>query len=118
MWTKENIGVSSFGAMSVSFAGSIVGQGEKTVGSGTVQLTATSTPCSRVWIGAPTARHTKAGTNTTPVLVGGSSTSNASGGIPLATDNAAGFWLPVSDASAVYLTGFTAGDAVEYLIVG
>lgn len=98
----------------VSLAGRIIAQGEKAVGAATVQLIANSTACSRVWLGAPTAKHQKGAVNTTIVLVGGS----AAGGIPLDPTNAAGFWFPVTDASMLYFTGFTAGDVVEYLIVG
>jgi hypothetical protein len=98
-------------------AGSIIAQGEKAVGAATVQLVATSTPCQRVWIGAPSSRHTKGSANGAPVLVGSSASSNASGGQYLGTDDYAGFWVPVSDASLIYLTGFSAGDVVEYQIL-
>lgn len=91
-------------------------QGEKVVGSGTVQLVSTSTPCIAVWVGAPTANHTVGETNTGNILVGGASGGNASGGRTLENDDYDGFLVLCADASLLYLTGFNAGDVVEYQI--
>ena len=97
---------------------SILSQGELAVGAANVQLTATPTPCGLVWIGAPTANHTVGEANTTDVLIGQDDTSQASGGITLAATNVLGFFIPINDASKLYLEGFTAGDVVEYQIWG
>ena len=90
-------------------------QGSKAVGSATVQLTASSTPCDYVRICAPTANHT-AGANTGHILIGTNSTSNITGGIGLANSNYVGVDYPVRDANLVYLTGFNAGDCVEFQV--
>lgn len=102
----------------VTLGANVSTQGELAVGNATVQLTATKTPCSRIWFGAPTAGHTKAGANTARVLVGTGSTGalNKSGGIPLEVDNLVGFFYPIDDASKVFLTGTQAGDVVEFQI--
>lgn len=113
---SADVEVSTRGALAASVAAPVAAQGEKTVGAATVALVATSTPCSRVWIGAPTTAHTKAGPNAAVVLVGSAPGGNASGGVPLDPTNTAGFFYPVSDAAKVYLTGTAAGDAVEYQI--
>lgn len=91
-------------------------QGEKSVGAATVQLAATATPCTSVWLGAPTAQHTVGELNTSPILVGKESGGNESGGIPIEADNHKGVLILIDDASKLYLTGFTAGDVVEYQI--
>lgn len=95
-----------------------IGGGERLVGSGTVQLTATKTPCTRVWIGAPTSNHRVGAQNTGNILVGGNATSNIEGGIALVNTNYTGFYIDIDDASKVYLTGFNAGDVVEFLVLG
>ncbi len=95
----------------------VIDQGELSVGAATVQLTATATPCSKVWVGAPTAVHTVGELNTSIILVGGASGGNASGGVTLATDDHRGFYMLVSDASVLYFTGQTSGDVVEYQIL-
>lgn len=100
----------------VNLGGHLLAQGEKTVGSGTVQLTTTIKQCSRIWFGAPTANHTKGAANTGRILIGITAAGNASGGVPLETNNLTGFYLHINDASKVYLTGFNAGDVVEYQI--
>lgn len=100
----------------VSTGGKCIAQGEKTVGNGHVRLVASSTPCSKVWIGAPTGNHTKATTNNNDILIGTDPTSNASGGIQLANDNGKGIVVDCEDAMDVTLTGFSEGDAVEYQI--
>lgn len=94
----------------------IVAQGELAVGAATVQLLAASTPCSCIWLGAPTADHTVGAANTSNVLVGKESGGNKSGGIPVETDNALGFYYPVANANMLFLTGFTAGDRIEYQV--
>lgn len=101
----------------VELFGDIVAQGELVVGSGTVRLVAATTACKRVWIGAPTANHTVGAANDGNILIGGNASSNASGGIPLAPTDTAGVWIWVPDAGDIYLTGFNAGDVVEYMIV-
>lgn len=75
-----------------------------------------SLACSRIWFGAPTASHTS-GVNTAVMLIG-SSTSNLSGGVPLAVDNYVGFDRPYTDAAKVYLTGLAADDSVEFQLIG
>ena len=100
----------------VNLGSYIISQGELAVGATTVRLTSTQTLCSRVWIGAPTANHTKGSANTGRILAGSSSTSNASGGMTLESANSAGFYVHVADASKLYFTGFNAGDVVEYQI--
>lgn len=102
----------------VAASGQIVAQGERTVGAATVQLSATSYPCHAVWVGAPTAVHTKGSANTGNILIGKESGGNASGGQTLTNDNYLGFLIPVSDASLLYLTGFNANDAVEWQALG
>jgi hypothetical protein len=104
----------------VSLASRIVAQGELAVGSGTVPFSATlSVPCSRVWVGAPSAKHTKGSANTTPILIGKNTTStNASGGQFLDTTNNVGFFIPIDDLLNLGATGFTAGDVVEYIAYG
>lgn len=92
-------------------------QGEKVVGNGTVQLIETPTRCQGVMISAPSASNTAGEANTGNILIGFSSEGNASGGFTLEPTNVAGILLPVSDASILYLTGFNAGDAVEYQIL-
>lgn len=94
---------------------SSIEQGELIVGVATKQLKAVSTPCIAVWFGAPTAQHTS-GVNTTPMLIGGASGGNASGGMTLAADDYKGFIVLCNDASKLYITGFTAADSVEYQI--
>lgn len=104
----------AYSADYVNLSGDIVDQGEKVVGDNTVQLTATSQKCSRVWIGAPTTNHTAGEVNTSNILIGNNAEGNASGGVTLENDNYQGIWLAVNDPSKIYLTGFAAGDAVEY----
>lgn len=102
----------------VTLGGRLIEMGERTVGSGTVALISDgkSRPCSRVWVGAPSTKHTKAAANTTPLLIGNSSTSNASGGMFLDTADSKGFFIPIEDASLLYVTGFTADDRIEFQI--
>ena len=93
-------------------------QGSLAVGSNTARITTSSLPCSRLWVGAPTANHS-AGTNTGRILVGtASGTNNAVGGIPVEADNYAGLFIPCLDASKIYFLGFNAGDCVEYQVFG
>jgi hypothetical protein len=96
----------------------VISKGELAVGAAVVRLTATPTPCALVWIGAPTANHTVGELNTTPILIGDSASSNAAGGMTLEASNHLGFFLPINDASKIYLQGFTAGDVIEYQIWG
>jgi hypothetical protein len=102
----------------VSRSGSFT-QGEKAVGNATVQLVETSTPCAWVWVGAPTANHA-GGVNTGVILVGvGPDTAgNQSGGRTIANNDYAGQVIVIDDASKLYLTGFNAGDTLEYQIGG
>lgn len=90
-------------------------QGNKTVGNATVQLTSVSTPCDYIRICAPTSDHT-AGVNTSNILIGTDDSTNVAGGVGLAVTNYEGVIYPVRNANLVYLTGFTAGDSVEYQI--
>lgn len=95
----------------VNLCGDSIVTGEKAVGAATVQLTATSTLCTRVWVGAPTANHS-GGVNTGNILVGG-----ADGQVmTIETTNYLGFFIPVSDASLIWFKGFNAGDVVPYAI--
>lgn len=96
----------------------VISQGEKAVGAANVQLTATSTPCAFVWVGAPTANHTKGGANTGRILIGTNATTNASGGMPLETTDLDGFIIMIDDASKLYFHGFNANDVVEYQVFG
>lgn len=98
----------------VSRSGSIVAQGQLAVGNATVPFSATSVPCSAVWIGAPTASHTVGEVNTGIILVGGNATSNASGGRPVLTDDHKGVLILVDDLSKLHATGTNAGDVLEY----
>lgn len=94
-------------------------QGELAVGNGTVRISTTDNPCSRIWVGAPSTRHTKGSANTTPILIGktsGASGGNASGGMFLDITDNKGFFVPVDNVTALYFTGFTAGDVVEYVV--
>ena len=104
----------------------IVAQGQKTVGDTSggggagapVALVSVPTPCSKVWIGAPTASHTKGGTNTGNILIGNAATHTLmkSGAMCLKNSDYAGITLLVTDASTIKLAGFNADDAVEYMI--
>jgi len=90
-------------------------QGSKAVGNTTVRLIVTSTPCDYVRICAPTGDHT-AGANTGNILIGTNSDGNDAGGIGLVKENYVGVDYPVRNANLVYLTGFNAGDVVEFQI--
>tara|TARA_B100001245_G_scaffold235487_1_gene223450 strand:- start:1613 stop:2002 length:390 start_codon:yes stop_codon:yes gene_type:complete len=90
-------------------------QGSKVVGSGTVQLTDSDIPCEYVWLCAPTANHS-AGVNDGDILIGTSSVSNNVGGVALVADRYEGVVFPIKNANLLYLTGFNAGDVVEYQI--
>lgn len=95
----------------------VLSQGELAVGNANVQLTATSTPCAMVWVGAPTSDHT-GGANTGRILVGTNASTQVLGGIPIETTDYKGFFIPIKDASQLYFEGFNAGDVVEYQIWG
>ena len=102
----------------VAISPNTIAQGELVVGSATVQLSSTSIPCSYVLLSAPTANSTVAALNTGDLKVGGQSVTanNISGGMTLAIADSKGFIFPVNDANKVYITGFNAGDVVEYMI--
>lgn len=91
-------------------------QGERTVGAATVQLVSQSLACAFIWVGAPTANHTVGAANDGNILIGGASGGNASGGMVLEATDTKGFIILCNDPSKVYLTGFNAGDVVEYQI--
>ena len=91
-------------------------QGAKDVGNNLgVQLTATATQCEFVWISAPSANHT-AGANTSNILIGTDATDQKTGGVTLVNTDYDGIVFPITDASLIYLDGFTSGDGVEYII--
>jgi hypothetical protein len=104
----------------------IIASGEKavgsTVGGNAVQLVATPTPCLGVILMAPTVKHvTSVNADFVFAKVAAAAPAHADallGGIALAVANYEGIPIPVDDASKVYLAGFVAGDAVEYLILG
>ena len=100
----------------VANSASLHEQGEKSVGAATVQLVSSPLACSFVWVGAPTANHTVGEANTGNILIGKESTGNASGGMVLAATDTKGFLILCNDASKLFLTGFNAGDVVEYQI--
>lgn len=92
-------------------------QGEKVVGNATVQLTTDTTPCQGVMIAAPSASNAVGEANTGNILIGFASSNNDAGGFTLANTNTVGILIPVSNPSLIYLTGFNAGDVVEYQIL-
>lgn len=106
--------------MLTSFGTPVATQAELVVGNAWVRLKTTSTPCQRVWIGAPSANHPKGGTNTSDVMVAiaTSQPANAAGCRRIASDGSRDGYIHVADASQIWLRGFTAGDAVEYSIEG
>lgn len=108
----------STGGYGVSRSGRIVAQGQLAVGNATVQFSATAVGCALVWVGAPSANHTKGSQNTGRILIGKESGGNAGGGRPLETTDYAGFLIPVNDLSHLYATGFNANDVVEYQAYG
>lgn len=101
-------------ASGVARSGSIVAQGELAVGDATVPFSATSVPCSAVWVGAPTAAHEAGAANTATILVGNSAVSNVEGGRPILIDDYKGVLILVDDLSKLYATGTEAGDVLEY----
>lgn len=109
------------GGYGTSRSGRIIAQGQLAVGSTTVQFSATAVPCALVWVGAPSANHTKGSQNTGRILVGKATLGeggNAGGGRPIETTDYAGFLIPVNDLSHLWATGFNANDVVEYQAYG
>lgn len=119
--------------VATGLASNIIASGEKVVGStsagNAVQLTATSTACRGVLLMAPTpkapARTGKpaGGVNGDFIMakVAAAAPTHAQallGSVPVNLANYEGVFVPVDDASKVYLAGFVAGDAVEYAIIG
>jgi len=92
----------------------ILDAGEKVVGNATVALQASTYPCGLVWVGAPTPDHAKGAENTGRILIGDASAQVQT----LDTTDSGGRYIPISDAATLFLTGFNAGDAVEYIIWG
>ena len=76
-------------------------------------LTATSTPCSAVWIGAPCDAN-GAATNTKPAFIG--ITGSGTQVIPLAVSNFEGFTIPCEDAADVFIKVGVNGNDVMYAI--
>ncbi len=74
-------------------------------------IVAVATPCAMVWVGAP---HNDAGAalNTTVVRLG------PAGGehIQLLTTDAGGMYIPVGDASSLYVNVGAPNEGVDYVI--
>ena len=101
----------------------ITAQGEKTVAAAATPeaLVSTSTPCKKVWIGAPYfhatgASHTVGEQNTGTALIGIGPTNNQSGGRTLTKANYTGFEIEINDAQDIIVEVGSNGDAVEYQI--
>ena len=80
---------------------------EKVVGANTIRLFQVKTPCSRLWLGAPTAKHKRIGPNTDYLLVGPGRVN-----ITLTGQPADGDTISLSDGINTYVFEFDNNSAV------
>ena len=112
---SADVEVSAAGALLTEAGGfaSLTG-GTKTVAAAATpeELGATAAPCRMVWVGAPIDPATGLGTNTKPAFIGDSDGQT----MPLVPSNFEGYFLPIDDASKVYVKVGANGEKVNYRI--